>query len=209
MNARSTAQPDRAASTSKRRVPPYQGGESAFVVDPDLILNAERSELWRFFARFRVLTAWDLFFPLDLSTLWRRHLIWSKKDDAKVLLDIVTSRYATTLTFLSLLFSAEVATYFSPALIVTNVRATLRNGPSDEGNDRLQYCAGMMLMISIIVTASAILANYNAMMLFKTVSPENASVILRSDVGVYAAQLPSRLTVLSLYIFLTWIGKTP
>jgi len=182
-------------------------GEADFVVNPDdIFLNAEsRSEFWRWKQKCLLLSPQDLFWPLDLSTEWRRHLIWSKKDNGKALLEVVTSRFASTLTFLSLLFSAEVGTYFSPSGIVTDIRQSLKEGPSSE--NQLQYCTGIVLMISIIITASAILANFSALLHFKSVDPENACVILRSDVGVYAAQLPSRLTVLSIYVFLSMIGK--
>jgi len=184
---------------------------SRFAVRPneDIFYHEKggRSELWRWREKLFVLSPQDLFWPLDLSTEWRRHLIWSKKDDGRILIEVVTSRFASTLTFLSLLFSAEVGTYFSPSGIATEVRASLRQGPGRAEN-RLTYAAGMVLIISIIVTASAILANYSALLLFKSVDPANASVVLRSDVGVYAAQLPSRLTVLSIYLFLSWLGKS-
>jgi hypothetical protein len=131
--------------------------------------------------------------------------LWSKKNDGRVLLELVTSRFTSTLTLLSLLFSAEVGTYFSPSGLVTDVRASLKQGPGED--NMLTYMTGSVLIASIIITASAILANYSALLLFKSVDPANASVILRSDVGVYSAQLPSRLTVVSIYLFVFWLCK--
>ena len=174
-----------------------------FAVNPKTEIFACRSEHWRWRAALGILSPRDLFWPLDLSTEWRRHLMWSKRDDGRVLLELVTGRFTSTLTLLSLLFSAEVGTYFSPNGLVTEVRASLKHGPGDD--NMLTYMAGSVLIASIIVTASAILANYSALLLFKSVDPVNASVILRSDVGVYAAQLPSRLTVVSIYLFVFWL----
>ena len=196
--------------TTNRRCPDQRkesldSTNDVHVVDPDKDIFLGRSEQWRWRGKICMLSIpRDLFWPLDLSTEWRRHLIWSKKNDGRVLLDIVTSRFSSTLTFLSLLFSAEVGTYFSTSGLVAEIRASLRQGPGIE--NMLTYTSGVVLIASIIVTASAILANYIALLLFKSVDPANASTILRSDVGAYSAQLPSRLTVMSVYLFVTWLG---
>lgn len=174
-----------------------------YAVNPNTDIFTCRSEHWRWRATLGILSPRDLFWPLDLSTEWRRHLLWSKKNDGQVLLDLVTNRFTSTLTLLSLLFSAEVGTYFSPSGLVTDVRASLKQGPGKD--NMLTYMTGSVLIASIIITASAILANYSAFLLFKSVDPANASVILRSDVGVYSAQLPSRLTVVSIYLFVFWL----
>jgi hypothetical protein len=51
------------------------------------------------------------------------------------------------------------------------------------------------------------MANYSALGIFKSISKENAPTILRSSVGLYAAQLPSRLTFLAIYFFFAFLGK--
>ena len=166
------------------------------------ILERPRSRGWRWFQELRLLQAGDLFFSVDLTALWRRHLVWSRHQDGKELLDIITSRFASTQIFLSLLFAAEVGTYFSPSRIVTDVRGALRTGPTQ--GDPLHYACGTMLILSISVTGSAVLANYTALGVFRCLSPENAAMILRSDVGLYAAQLPARLTFAAIMTFFAW-----
>lgn len=161
----------------------------------------QRSKLWRLIQTWRLLAFSDIFYSTDLTALWRRHLVWSHKD-SKELLEIVTNRFASTQIFLSLLFAAEVGTYFSPSRIVTDVRDALRTGPN-EGSP-LEYATGIVLIISIILTGSAVLANYTAMGVFKCLSAENAATVLRSDVGLYAATLPSRLTFLAILTFFAW-----
>lgn len=168
-----------------------------------LIQEKERSVYWRWWNQARLLTPLDFFFSPDLTAIWRRHLVWSKKDGGK-LLEIVTARFATTNIFLSLLFSAEVGTYFSPSDIVTSVRQSLGQPNIDNA---LQFSTGITLILSIITTGSAILANYVALGVFKTLSNRNASTVLRSSIGLYAAQLPSRLTFLSVYLFFGFLGK--
>jgi len=115
----------------------------------------------------------------------------------------VTGRFASTQIFLALLFAAEIGTYYSPSKIVTDVRDSLRNGPAV---DPLGYATGFMLIVSIILTGSAVLANYTAFGVFRCVGQENAATILRSEIGLYAATLPSRLTFFSILTFFAWNG---
>lgn len=173
----------------------------ALVVNIEDILKNSRSIFWRIVQKQRLLHPGDYFYSVDLTALWRRHLVWSHKD-SKELLEIVTGRFATTQIFLSLLFAAAVGTYFSPSRIVTDVRSALRTGPF-EGSP-LEYACGITLILSISLTGCAVLANYTALGIFKSISIDNAAMILRSDVGLYAAQLPSRLTFLSIVIFFAW-----
>ena len=72
--------------------------------------------------------------------------------------------------------------------------------------DRLAYSTGIVLILSQISTLLAIIANFAALMLFKSVSEENAAIVLRCHVGLYSSQLPSRLAILSFYLFLSWLG---
>ena len=173
----------------------------------NLIQHKDRSLFWRLWNQVRLLSLRDFMFSPDLTSIWRRHLVWSKKD-GKDLLEIVTSRFATTNIFLSLLFSAEVGTYFSPSDIVTSVRQSmqLESTSTSTENKTLQFAAGITLLLSIITTGSAILANYIALGVFKTLSHRNAPVVLRSSIGLYAAQLPSRLTFLAVYLFFGFLG---
>jgi hypothetical protein len=182
---------------------PSRGGSRNAAVRTEDILHISRSSTWRFLHKLRLLSLSDLLYSTELTALWRRHLVWSHKD-GKELLEIVTGRFASTQIFLSLLFAAEVGTYFSPSRIVTDVRNALRTGP--HVGKPLEYATGILLIISIILTGSAVLANYTALGVFRCLSRENAAIVLRSDVGLYAAQLPSRLTFLSIISFFAWNG---
>jgi len=177
--------------------------ESA-AVKTEEVLHANRSRAWRIWQKHMLLN-WpvDLFYSSDLTALWRRHLVWSHKNHRE-LLEITLNRFQSTQIFLSLLFAAEVGTYFSPSRIVTDVRNALRTGPYE--GSALEYATGIMLILSIIITGAAVLANYTAFGVFRCVSQENAAVILRSDVGLYAATLPSRLTFASIITFFAWNG---
>ena len=169
------------------------------------ILKKPRSNLWRLWQEFRLIKPKDLFFSVELTSMWRRHLVWSHKgaSGSKEMLEIVTGRFASTQIFLALLFAAEIGTYYSPSKIVTDVRDSLRNGPTV---DPLGYATGFMLIVSIILTGSAVLANYTAFGVFRCVGQENAATILRSEIGLYAATLPSRLTFFSILTFFAWNG---
>lgn len=169
------------------------------------ILQEPRSTRWRLWEQFRLLRLKDVFFSVELTSLWRRHLIWSHREphQTKELLDIVTGRFASTQIFLSLLFAAEVGTYYSPSRLVTDVRNSLRTGPYEAP---LEYATGIMLIVSIILTGAAVLANYTAFGVFRCVGHENVALILRCDVGLYAATLPSRLTFASIVTFFIWNG---
>jgi hypothetical protein len=192
-------------SQSRRRMMHRMGSgrrtKRETTVKTEEILHMKRSSTWRFIHKLKVLSISDLFYSVDLTALWRRHVVWSHKD-GKDLLEIVTGRFATTQIFLSLLFAAEVGTYFSPSRIVTDVRNALRTGPY-VGNP-LRYATGIVLIVSIILTGSAVLANYTALGVFRCLGHENAAMVLRSDIGLYAAQLPSRLTFLSIITFFAW-----
>ena len=165
--------------------------------------------------RLRLMSWTDFIISTDLSVLWRRHLVWAKKDGDN-LVDIVTGRFASTMVFLSLLFSAEVGTYFSPSDITTQIRHALANvlGGNDEttfdvykgSNEGFQCATGIALLVSMVLTGCAIFSNYAAWGAFRGLSKQNAPIIFRSTVGLYAAQLPSRLTVVAVYSFSVWLG---
>lgn len=168
----------------------------------ETILREDRSRTWRLMNNFRLMSVWDFVVSVDLTALWRRHLVWAKEDGDE-LLEIVTSRFASSNVFLSLMFSSEVGTFFSPSGIVTSVRDALSVGPTA---NNLKYSTGIVLIVSIIVTGSAILANFTAYGIFRGLAEANAHLVLRSTMGLYAAQLPSRLTVLSIYLFFAWLS---
>lgn len=173
--------------------------------------RSQRSAWWRLRQKLRLLSWTDFFITADLTARWRRHVVRYYSHTPLQL--IVTGRYGPTMLVLSVMFAAEINIFFSPSDIVTDVRHTLARGQNaasgtvDYSNYRLRLATGLALIASIVVTFSAILANYTAMGVFSTVSSENAAIVYRSDVGLYAAQLPAVLTVLSFHLFVVCMGK--
>ena len=140
---------------------------------------------------------------VDLTGLWRRHLVWSKKDGDD-LLRIVVARYQSTTVFMSLLVSAEFGVFFSPSQVVEILRQSLSD-PDEEFS--LKYWTGIFLLLSIFVSISALVANFTAWQIFLVLGKQNAPIILRSSMGLYAAQLPNRLVMVSIYLLVVWVGK--
>lgn len=140
--------------------------------------------------------------PVDLNSIWRRHLVWSKKNGDD-LLKINVARYTSTTVFLSLLVSAEVSTFFSPSNVVEKVRQAIQD-PDQAWT--LNYITGITLLVSIFISIAALVANLTAWHIFLVLSKENAAMILRSSMGLYAAQMPNRLVLLSIYLFFVWVG---
>lgn len=165
-------------------------------------VQKKRSRLWMLVEGAKVMSPLDYIISTDLSALWRRHLVWAKKDGNQ-LLDIVVGRYGNSMVFMSLLFGAAVGTYFSPSGIVTGIRTALEKGFVT--GYKLEYATGVTLQVSIILTGSAVFANFTAWGVFRTIGKQNAPIILRCNSGLYAAQLPSRLTVLGIYTFFAWL----
>jgi len=122
-------------------------------------------------------------------------------DNAKQLLQVVTARFTSTTVFLTLLVSAEVGTFFSPSRPVEEVRTALEK----DAYDTLDFWVAIALSVGIFCAVVALFANFTAWSIFIVLSPENAALILRSSVGLYAAQLPNRLVVASIYTFFLWI----
>ena len=113
----------------------------------------------------------------------------------------VTQRFATSMVFMSLLLGTEIGVLFSPSKPGDAFRFALR----DEKYSDLNFWAGVILCVSIGMTVSTLLANFTAWAVVGSVSSQNSHTILRTSIGLYAAQLPARLVVLSIYCFLLWV----
>lgn len=149
-------------------------------------------------------TIFEFIVSVDLSNVWRQHLVWSKKngDDLK---KIVTERFASSTVFLSLLFSSEMGVLYSPSDPGKDLRAALKN----KEYDTTVYWLGIAICFAIFFSVSALVANFTAMGIFSSLSEQNAPIVLRSTLGLYSAQLPSRLVTGAIYLFfaavcLTW-----
>jgi hypothetical protein len=137
---------------------------------------------------------------VDLFSIWRRHLVWAKRDGDE-LRNTVIARFASTTVFLSLLVSAEIGVFFSPSSIVELVRKAL----TMNDNHTLEFWTGITLCVSIFFSISGLLANFTSWSIFVVLSRENSATILRSSIGLYSAQLPSRLVIASIYLFFMWV----
>lgn len=113
----------------------------------------------------------------------------------------MTQRFATNMVFMSLLLSSEVAVLFSPSTPADVMRERLKN----EEYGTYDFWAGALLCISIFVTLSSLVATFTAWAIVSSLGDHNAHCVLRSSVGLYTAQLPSRLIVTALYLFLSWM----
>jgi hypothetical protein len=145
---------------------------------------------------------WEHCVSVDLFGIWRRHLVWAKRDGDE-LRNTVIARFASTTIFLSLLVSAEIGVFFSPSTIVEVVRKALE----DNETRTLEFWTGIVLCVSIFFSISALLANFTSWSIFVVLSQENSATILRSSIGLYSAQMPSRLVILSIYLFFMWVGE--
>ena len=70
----------------------------------------------------------------------------------------------------------------------------------------LHFFAGIALHVSVVFSLTALIANVTAWSIFIVLSKETAGTILRSSLGLYAAQLPNRLVLLSFYMFFAWVA---
>ena len=138
---------------------------------------------------------------VDHHQIWRRHLAWSHRDGDK-LRQAVTGRFASNMVFMSLLLGAEISVLFSPSRPAQLIREALNES---QYANYTYFWGGIFLCTSIGLTLSTLLANFTAWATIGAISGENAHAVLRSSPGLYAAQLPARLAVLSIYSFIAWV----
>lgn len=137
---------------------------------------------------------------VDHMFIWRQHLMWSKRNGDE-LRNILTQRFASSTVFLSLLLSTELGVLFSPSEPGDMVREALET--ADHGS--IGFYTGIILCISIFLTVSGLIATVTAWSVFAPLSRENVHAVLRSALGLYAAQLPSNIIILAIYFFCSWI----
>lgn len=108
------------------------------------------------------------------------------------------ARYSSTTVFLSLLVSIEVGILYSPSNPANDIRQAL----SDNAIATPEFWTGIFLCFALFTSVAALIANFTAASVFSALSKENAPVVLRSSIGLYAAQLPSRLVFFAKQLFL-------
>ena len=136
---------------------------------------------------------------VDHFPIWRRHLAWAI-DDGKDLRDYITQRYASSMVFMSLLLSTELGILFNSAGVTTIVRQSLRQ----QAHHTVSFWAGIAIIISAVFTLLSLISTFTAWTMVSAISDVNAHCILRSSIGQYAAELPGRYIVGSIYSFLIW-----
>ncbi|CAB9510573.1 expressed unknown protein [Seminavis robusta] len=168
-----------------------------------------RLAVWMAFLFGVTRSPWEYLITVDLSNTWRRHLVWSKKNGDE-LKNVVTQRFASSTVFLSLLFSSELSILYTPSDPGNDIRVALlaRDYRSAE------YWTGVVICFAIFFSVTALVANFTATSIFSSLSKENAPIVLRSTLGLYAAQLPSRLVTGAIYLFFlvvicTWVILMP
>ena len=142
----------------------------------------------------------EFFISADHFACWRRHLAWSKHDGAE-LRTYMTQRFASSMVFMSLLLSAELGVLFNSSKITTEMRAAMMK---QEHTD-MKFYIGLLVVLSVFLTLFTLIATFCAWGMVSAISDSNAHCLLRSSIGQYVAQLPSRLLVSSVYCFIIWM----
>ena len=137
---------------------------------------------------------------VDMKTIWRRHLAWSKHDGGE-LRTYMTQRFASNMTMMSLLLSAELGVLFNSSIITT----TMREKMMQQDHSDLKFYIGLLITTSVFLTLACLLSTFVAWSMVSAVSSTNAHAMLRSSIGQYVTQLPSRLLVGSVYCFILWM----
>ena len=138
--------------------------------------------------------------PVDQTTLWRRHIAWAKPN-GKDIRDYTTQRFSSNMVFLSLLLGSQMSTLFNSAKFSTDIRYALR----DEQYGDLKFLIGCVMVLGACVTAIGLIATFTAWSMISAISDSNAHSVLRSSMGQYVTNLPSRFVVAALYLFLTML----
>lgn len=159
------------------------------------------SDSW-FFNRFKTIERfWDLFITVQLTTEWRKHIVYGKKDPEK-LLRVFISQFGSLSTMLSLLISSQTAVFFSPSRPTEEARTALENADFRS----VAFWAGIFLCLGLIMSLLALLATLTAWSIFKVIGNKNAHVLLKSSLCLHATALPVRLADTSVYFFFIWFN---
>lgn len=137
---------------------------------------------------------------VDHFSIWRRHLAWGM-GSGEDLRDHISKRYSTSMVFMSLLLGTELNVLFTSAEITTEVRNALVN----QDQFTIPFWIGILIILSAILTLLSLISTFTAWGMVSAIHKENAYCVLRSSIGQYAAELPGRLIVSSIYVFLCWV----
>ena len=158
-----------------------------------------RSDIKTWFQLFSLPRPLEYLVSVDHFPIWRRHIAWSK-DDGDKLRDHMVQRYASNMVFMALLLSSDVAVLFSPSQPSETMRQNLVAG----NYNTFDFWAGLFVCISMFLVFGSLLATFTAWAIVSSVSANNAHCVLRSSIGLFATQFPSRVIVMSIYSFFLW-----
>ena len=139
----------------------------------------------------------EYFVTVDNFSIWRRHLAWAMSN-GQDLRAYMTQRYASNMVFMSLLLSTEMSILFNSAEVTNIVRFQLRSG----NHHSVSFWAGFILIVSALLTLLSLISTFTAWAMVNAVDENNAHCLFRSSIGQYAAELPGRFIVCSIYSFL-------
>jgi hypothetical protein len=117
---------------------------------------------------------------VDHFSIWRRHLAWAMENGAD-LREYMTKRYASSMVFMSLLLSTELAVLFNSASVATSVRDALLA----ERHTSIEFWVGICIILSAVFTILSLLSIFTAWTMVSSISNTNAHCILRSSIGQY------------------------
>ena len=144
---------------------------------------------------------WDGCISVELTSLWRLHIVYSKKDPMR-LVNLFTQRFASLMVMATLLVGSQVATLFSPSRPTEKARTALE----EVNYSTVEFWAGLALCVSIISSILTLLSILIAWSMCSAVGPNNAHVFLRSSVALWSIHLPVRMAHLSIILFFLWVN---
>jgi hypothetical protein len=153
------------------------------------------SNTWR--SLLVLLKVREYFVTVDNFSIWRRHLAWAM-ENGQDLRAYMTQRYASNMVFMSLLLSTEMSILFNSAEVTNNVRIQLQLA----NHYSVSFWAGFILIVSALLTLLSLISTFTAWAMVNAVDEANAHCLFRSSIGQYAAELPGRFIVCSIYSFL-------
>lgn len=99
--------------------------------------------------------------------------------------EYMTKRYASSMVFMSLLLSTELAVLFNSASVSSGVRDAL----AAEEHSSIQFWVGICIIMSAVFTILSLLSIFTAWTMVSSISNTNAHCILRSSIGQYGTIL--------------------
>jgi len=143
----------------------------------------------------------DVFVSVELTGIWSLHLLYGKSD-GRELLNLFMSRFGTLTTMITFLLGMQVGVLFSPSTPTETARTALE----EKDVTSVAFWAGFFLCLGIICCILSLISILTIWSLIAPIGPNNAHIILRSSICLYAVTVPVRLSLTSIYLFFVWIN---